>query len=465
MNLIDKVKNSINKYKMLQQGECVLIALSGGPDSVCLLHVLKELSVDMKLTLNAIYVDHGLRPDEIPMEIEFCRKLSNSMGIPFNIKKIAPMLILKQKHSSLNLQESARKLRYEALQDEALRVKADKIATGHNADDQAETFIMRLLRGSGPAGLSSIPPVRGNIIRPLIEIEKSEIENYLKNKKLSYIIDSSNLKDCYLRNKIRREIIPLFKKYNPNFINTLLRTAEILRQENDYIELKAAKVLVRLINRKEKNKIELFLAPLENLDKVLLRRVLRIVIDKTEGLRSIGYEHIEEIINLIHKSETGARIYLPNGIRAIKRYSTLLITAEPHRKLGEYILNPNSKVVIKEAAVVLIATITENTNNLGDGKKEAVFDADKLNFPLKIRPRKKGDFFYPFGLGKRKKLKDFFIDEKLPLEERDLVPILTSSDDIIWVIGYRIDDRYKVMPSTKNVLRVLVKPSNLIFSN
>lgn len=457
MELIKKVIRTVERYGMLYGGERVLIALSGGPDSVCLLDVLNALKERWRLSLSALYIDHGLRPEETPGEIEFCKRIAERYGIEFHVVSINVRDYAERE--GFTFQEAGRILRYICLEQEALRTDADRIATGHHADDQAETIIMRLIRGAGRRGLSGIPPVRGKVIRPLIELSRDEIEEYISSKRLDYIIDSSNLKDEYFRNRIRREVIPILKKFNPNLLNTLSRTAHILREEDDFINTFVHKALMRLISRKTSDTVELFLSPLETLERVVLRRALLRVIDETRGLRSIKMENIEDIIGLIKKGSSGDRIYLPGGIRAIRSYSTLIITSKKPQRVQECELKVPGETLIKEAGVVLIATIEENVNNYGDGKETACFDINSLSFPLKIRARKEGDFFYPFGLGKRKKLQDFFVDEKVPRDIRDSVPLLISGEDIIWVVGYRTDERYRVGPSTERVLKITVRLS------
>ncbi len=457
MDIIEKVTRTIRKYNMLSGGERVLVALSGGPDSVCLLDILNELKEQWGLFLSALYVDHGLRPEETPEEIEFCKNISRQYGIEFNAISVKVKDYAGQ--TGLTIQEAARVLRYHCLEQEAIRTDADRIATGHHLDDQAETIVMRLIRGTGRKGLSGIPPVRGRVIRPLIEIPRDEIEAYLSRKGLKYIVDSSNLKDEYLRNRIRREVMPVLKRFNPNLLKTLSRTAQIMREEDDFINLSVHKALMRLISRKRDDTVELFLSPLEALHRVVLRRALLRVIDETRGLRSIKMENIEDIIDLIEKGKTGDRVYLPGGIRAIRSYSTLVITARKPQRVQECELKVPGETLIKEAGIVLISNVEENRGHYGDGKEMACFDLDLLSFPLRIRARREGDYFYPFGLGKRKKLQDFFVDEKVPRDERDSVPLLVSGSDIIWVVGYRIDDRYRVSPSTERVLRIRVRLS------
>jgi tRNA(Ile)-lysidine synthase len=269
--------------------------------------------------------------------------------------------------------------------------------------------------------------------------------------------------DNYLRNRIRHSIIPLLKNINKDFIGTVSRNADILRQEERYLEIQVTKTLMKLISRKTDSRIELFLLPMEALDVAILRRVLRRAVSETRGLKRLGLASIEDLIKLVKSGRSGDRLYLPDSIRAIKSYSTLILTAEKTPTLGEYTVNGPCSITIREASRVIAVTLVERSevDAFGDGMRIACLDADKLEFPLTIRSRKSGDFFYPLGLGNRKKLQDFFVDEKIPRDERGIIPLLISNNEICWIIGRRVDDRYKVNDNTKRVLRLEVNPSEI----
>ncbi|RJQ53714.1 MAG: tRNA lysidine(34) synthetase TilS [Nitrospiraceae bacterium] len=478
MELSIKVKETVGKYAMLSEGDCVLIGLSGGPDSVCLAVILDKLKADFNLSLHAVYVDHGLRPDEAVAEKEFCGDLCKRLGINFfcetvDVKKY-------KKDNGLNTQEAARGLRYRVFGDIAGDINASRIALGHNADDRAETFLINLFRGSGRKGLTGIPPVRGLesrvkiqdsrfkknilIIRPLIEIERREIEEFLteqfkiknSNFNIPFVIDSSNLKKDYFRNWIRLSFLSELKNRNPALVRNMCRTMDILKEEDDYLEIIVTKTLMKLITGKTAGAIELFLVPLETMERPVLRRVLRRAIDETEGLGGISFTHIWDIIDLVKSGKSGDRIYLPKEIRVIKSYSTLKITSGPPVRIGSHSLDVPGELALKEAGVYLKASLEGVTDDHSDGKTGAIFDAGKMGFPLAVRARREGDFFYPSGSGGRKKLQDFFVDEKVPRDERDSVPVVLSGDDIVWVAGYRADERFRVTGKTEKVLRLKI---------
>ncbi len=459
MNILDKVKLTVQKHDMLRAGEHVLIGLSGGADSVCLLAVLDRLKPEMNLRITAAYLDHGLRPAETPAEVDFCRDLCGSFDIPFVIKMLN--VLEHSKTEKLSKQESARDLRYRALQEIAAEVGAHRIAIGHHADDQAETILMRLFRGTGPSGMAGIPPVRKNIIRPLIDIERTQIESFLDAEGIAFMVDSSNQRDDYLRNKLRHHVMPAIKKLNRDVIKTMSRTAEICREEERFFGVQVTKTLMKMISRKTDSSIELFIAPMEAMDIVILRRVLRRALDETRGLREIGLVHIGEVIHLIRSGTAGDRVYLPGGRRAIKKYATLLITADVPKRIETLVLDVAQSLPIPETGIVLTSRLIPRQQwdgSFGDGRTSAVFDAARLSLPLIIRSRAAGDFFYPMGFGKRKKIQDFFVDQKIARDERDAVPLLVSNDSIAWVVGYRIDDRYAVGDATEQLVQFQIKP-------
>jgi tRNA(Ile)-lysidine synthase len=449
---LDKVFSTIQKNDMLRGGEKVLIGLSGGADSVCLLHVLSLLRDRLNLDPIALYIDHGLRPHETGEEIEFCSHLSEGLSVDFQNTSI-DVKTYAQEHG-YGIQEAARELRYMTFERVASNIGAEKIALGHTIDDQLETFFMRIFRGSGPKGLSGIPPVRGMIIRPLLDVEREDIEQYLKGERVRFIMDSSNLKKDYLRNRLRIVLIPEMKKIAPHIAQSIARMADILREEEKYFEIIIAKTLMRLISRKTDARIELFLSPLEAMDIVILRRVLRKALAETRGLKGIEFIHIESIIQLVKHGRQGDRLHLPGGIRAIKDYATLVLTSEIPATVNTCMLNVPGKVLLKEIGVVIKASIEHTAAQYGNGKTIAVFDAGKTGTELTVRGRKKGDFFYPLGFGKRKKLQDYFVDEKVPRDERDAVPIVVAGDDIVWIAGYRGDERFKVSQATERFLKI-----------
>lgn len=455
-DLKERIAHYIKKLDLLEGGERVLIGLSGGPDSLSLMHILHMLSSDFNLSLSALYVDHGLRPADTAGEIEFCHNACKALGIDFNFREVdVKTSPLKGTHG---LQAAARELRYAALYEAAHTANASRIALGHTKDDNGETFLINLIRGSGMKGLSGIPPRRGAIIRPLLETSRDEIVSFLSSRKLAYVKDPSNLMDKYLRNSLRHRLLPELTRINPNILETLYRTSEILRQEDEYLELQVTKSLMRLISRKTPERLELFLTPMETMPTVLLRRSIRRALREIKGIPPLSFRHIEYIIELIHRGKSGDSVDLPHGLKAIRRYSLLILTTEKPRKLGDYTLMPDQELHLEEASLVLrVSEIPQPQTT--DGRRSAVFDVTKLQFPLTVRKRRPGDFFLPSGFGKRRKIQDFFVDEKIPKDERDTIPLICSDQEIVWIVGYRTDDRFLPDGKTKKFLLISSHPA------
>lgn len=451
-DLIAAIEETMRRNRLLSAGDSVLVGLSGGPDSSCLLAVLHSLREKYQLDIHAVYVNHNLRPGEVPAEIAFCRSLCETLGVAFLQRSIDVASLRKERR--MNLHEAARELRYQAFRDAALEVRANRIALAHTADDQAETFIMRLTRGSGPAGLSGIPIMRDSIIRPLLEVEREEITRFLRGKDIVPVTDSSNLTEDYFRNAVRMSVMPVLKRSNPGLARSLCHTMAILQEEERYFGILVTKTLMKLISRKTEGRIELFLAPMEAMETVILRRVLRRAISETAGLRGIAFGHIEDIISLIRKGAAGQRIRIPNGIRVIRQYAVLVITCEePHRIAACELAVPGEAVIIG-AGLVLTAAFVPSAEQPVDGRANVLLDAENMKLPLIVRPRRPGDRFRPMGFAGTRKVQDLFVDLKVPRDERDSVPIVTSGDDIVWVAGYRADDRFKVTEHTKKFLRL-----------
>jgi len=451
-DLLEKAEQTIRKNSLIAQGDSVLVGFSGGPDSTCLLYLLQALKERYQMQIHSLYINHNLRPAEVPAEIAFCRKFSEGLGIPFMVESIDVVSFCKEYR--MNRQEAARELRYQAFGKAAAEIGANKVALAHNGDDQAETLLMRLVRGAGPAGLAGIPIKRDNIIRPLLETGRDEIERFLQIRNIVPVTDSSNLKEDYFRNRIRINVMPALKQANPNLLQSLAHTMDILREEERYFGILVTKTLMKLISRKFQKRIELFLSPMEAMEPVILRRVLRRALSETEGLRGIGFSHIEDIIALIRNGKSGDRLVLPRNIRVIKDYALLVITSEEPVRIAEYTLELPGKAVIVNARQVVTAVLEENFVEFGDGKSSVILDAEKMKFPLTVRPRRPGDYFYPLGFGRKKKLQDFLVDMKVPRDERDSVPIVASGDDIVWIAGHRGDERFKVTDQTKKFVRL-----------
>jgi tRNA(Ile)-lysidine synthase len=454
--LLTKIKETIRKYRMLSPGDRVLVAVSGGPDSVCLMSVLQALAKDLDLILSIAHLDHMFRGNESANEALFVGELANTFGIPATIEKFdVPAYCLERGFSP---QEGAREARYDFLQRVATAFDASHIATGHTADDQAETFLMRLLRGAGASGLSAIPPVRDNIIRPLIEITRDEVLEYLKKTGLSFVTDPSNTKPIYTRNRIRLEIIPVLKGFNPRIVETLAAEAALLRDEDEAIELHCATLADGILERNE-NDLVIKRNEFSALPVAFRRRLLKRALDLA-GVESAGLSQvqIDEVLAFTVSAQSGRTMNLPHGLIVGREYDRFVLSTRSRTDAFSYPISIPGVTVIPELPLTVETLITDRLPVEPEDKNyvwQALFDYDKMGSLLTFRNRHPGDWFCPAGMGgKRKKLQDYFVDKKIPRRMRDTVPLLCSGEDILWVAGLRTDERFLPGPNTKRGLMV-----------
>ena len=479
---IKKFKQTIARYDLLEippaagleKGDKVLVAVSGGPDSVALLYALLEIKDEFNLRLYVAHLNHKLRGKESDADQKFVKKLASELDLKFFTKSIDVKREAKKK--KLSLEEAARLVRYRYLENLADRIKADKIAMGHQADDQAETFLMRLVRGAGGAGLSGIPPKRGKIIRPLIEIKREEIEKFLKQKGLSYRTDSSNLLPNYFRNKIRLVLLPqIKKKFNPKIVDILNRASNIISLQQEYVEKKCEEILCLVCKSKKKGKIVLDLKRFMNYNICLKRETIRLCVKElcgdrfaslTTSLAELSFDSIERTLNLIQKQKSGRRVRLTGSIWAEVSGENLAIYSRKEKQYNYPISFPGQRNLRDlgmriKSEIVSRSSLPENIKSKGE--MVAFLDWEKLKGPFRLRSRRPKDKFKPLGMQGTKSVADFLIDMKVPRYERDEVMLLTTKGKIAWILGYRISDEFKVTDlkaqnscKTKKVLRIEV---------
>ena len=454
---------------MLEHNSRVLAAVSGGPDSVAMLHVLVSLRSKYNLTLSAAHLNHMIRGRDADEDARCAEEISKKLGLPFFCARKNVPLFMKK--TSLSPEEAARKVRYNFLEKIAKDQKADKIAIGQTADDQAETVLLALIRGTGIAGLSGIPPTRSleksaaMVIRPLIEVSRQEIEKYLEAKKITARLDASNLKPVYLRNKIRLELLPMLEtNYSPNIKTALVKLADILREDNQFI-LEETKKLVPKMLIKNNGGVKLDLHAIKTIPLPLQQRLVRKAVNTISGnTQPLSVNHWEQIKKLMNSGRTGSYLTLPGTAAVRKEYNSLLFVPQKYPKNAvEHInceLNVPGRNYIPETGWTIDTSLLEHSGNFPKGMEEAVFDYDRIHFPLRIRFRKAGDRFHPFGMKGSKKLKDYFIDRKVPAGERNTVPLLSDKRRIIWVMdpekcGYGIiSEKVKVTGKTARILQI-----------
>ena len=476
--LEEKILQTIEKFDMLSFNDRVLIGVSGGPDSVTLLSVLLSFKKKYNLSIFIAHLDHMLRGEESDKDVDFVKNLAQELGLLCEVKSCHLTELAHKEH--LSLEEAARKYRYKFYFETAKKIKANKIALGHNADDQVETVLMRFLRGSGLEGLMGIPPMRGKIIRPLIECSREEIEEYCQEHKTRYRIDSSNKEIVYFRNKIRLELLPLLSKdYNKNIKDITLRLRNIVSEVSAYLNQETELLFKEVAKQENPETVIIDLKKFAPLPLALKRRIIRKSIEVVKGnLYSISFRHSNEILKLTEYQLGEKEIYLPDNLMAKKIYNKIMLykkrisknQTEEMPTPWEYNILIPGKTEIKSLGIKVEIKILDSTDiksflyftrKKSKGKFLEFIDYNKVKLPLKLRNRRSGDRFYPLKMEGLKKIKDFFIDNKIPKGYRNLIPILVDSEDqIIWVMGMRLDDRVKINSDTKKVLRVKTKIKN-----
>lgn len=460
----------IKENKLVSRHERLVVAVSGGPDSVCLLYILASLRHDLDIDLYIAHLNHQLRGKDSAADARYVASLAKKLSIPTTI--ISRDVKSYQKQHRLSLEEAAREVRYQFLAGVAAEVDATKVAVGHTADDHIETMLMHLIRGSGMKGLRGLSPLNKinisggslTVIRPLLNLTRKETINYCHDRKLKPRLDASNLSTEPLRNKIRLQLLPLLRKYNPQINQALRRLSRTAITDLDFIEKEANRVLDNIVQF-GKESVVIKKKGFLTLHPSLQRQILRLAIESLLGsLKDIESSHIEDIINALDKP-AGKIIGLPFGLNFNIEYDNYILAPAtvslcPFPTLaGEVKLKIPSKTSFSGWAINAI--VEKKSGGKGWGGKtdefSACFDLDKIGKNLTVRSRQKGDRFQPLGMKQLKKLNIFMIDARIPQAWRRNIPIICAGDNIIWVVGYRISEQFKVRPETKNVLRLLFR--------
>jgi len=449
VTLLERVERTIRRHAMLAGGESVLVAVSGGADSVALLHVLATLAPAWGLRLHTLHVDHGLRADSA-RDAEFVRRLGERLGIPVDVATVT----VERRGS---LEAAARAARYAALAACADRVGAARIALGHTADDQAETALMRVLQGAGLRGLAGIPPVRDRIIRPLIECRRADLIAELRQAGLEWVEDPSNQDPKFLRNRIRHELLPLLaESYNPGIADALARVAALTREAVNALERTAAVELERLAAVGD-GAVTLPLGALRTLPRQVAAEVLRQAAGRLGSrapLRAWAHRGLRRVL----VEPAPRRPFRLGGVTLEVSGPRVRLSLAALPALVERALAVPGRVELPEIGAALVATLVEAERYvIPDEACRVAFDADELPPALVVRPRRAGDGVEPFG-GGRRKLKDLLIDAKVPRWERDRVPVIEAAGRTLWVAGVRRGAAAPVTAHTRRVLELALVP-------
>jgi len=468
--LLKTIESFIAKNSLLNKGERVLVCVSGGPDSVFLLHLISSLRKKYRLKLFIAHVNHGLRGKESDSDEIFVFNLSRKLKLPFfscraDVKKIA-------KSRKMSTEEAARELRYNFFVNLSVRHNIDRAMLGHTKDDQVETIIMRILRGTGIKGLCGMKAenkIRGvNFIRPLLETEKTQIVSFLKKHKINSRTDSSNLKEGYFRNKVRLKIIPVLSKYSPQLKENIFRMGENAKQVDEFLESKVSDVYKKAVKTKTKSSLQLEKKIFWKLPAVLRSELLRKIIRELKGdLTGIDFKHIQILEDFIRGNiSKGRRLDLPKAV-LITRTRKYIDFQDKKTVLDKIdlkyprFLNLKKCLRIPELNLELKASVIKNKISIKKLRQHSgmveYFDFDKLRFPLEVRTRKSGDLFHPLGSRGKKKLKKFLIDKKVSFQAKDNIALIISAGEIAWVAGLRLAENFKVTEDSKRILKIQAK--------
>jgi len=452
--VLKKVVRVIEEHRLFEPGHTVIVAVSGGADSVALLDILASLE-HLRLRLVVAHLNHGLRGAESDGDAEFVARLAERYGLP--LESGAADVRETARAEGLSLEEAGRKARYRWFDDLAERHGARRIALGHHADDQAETFLLRLLRGAGTTGLRGMRPLSaGRYARPLLTLSRAEIEGYLKRQSLSWRDDRSNSDTRFLRNRIRHECLPYLATYNPAVSERLVAAADILAADEEALERVVDQVMAR-IGAVESTGVCLNIPLLRAEPAGIRLRVYRRAIRFVKGdLALVSHCHLKRIDDLVHSSRVNGGFSLPGGFSARRRYETLVFSRKEEQADTAWevrIDGPGTyRLPFGVSLIVRLAAPPARWENVP--RSRAYFDPVKIPFPWFVRTFRPGDRFSPFGMTGTRKVKDFFIDAKVPVDLRRRIPLLFGGGRLLWICGLRRGGAGRLTPETHEAVEV-----------
>lgn len=453
-HFVHTVEQYIRQHRLLQSGDRILATVSGGVDSVVMLDVLLSLKDRWNLTVAVAHFNHQLRGEESDADEAFVRQLCSERNLECFVEHADTHSVARDQRKSI--QAAARDLRYEFFATVRSKHGFTKIATAHNADDNAETLLLNLIRGAGVRGLSGIPVLRSdlNVIRPLLGTSRSEIELYAKHRSLTFRTDSSNLHDHYARNFVRHAVLPLLKNHlNPNLTSTLNRTAALFRDLDAFVVNTTSEVLKNVI---EKETPEWLILKIEELQKLpsYLQEYSLLIASQRFAQGEVDFSSVRSLMNLT-VAETGSLYSLTKDCIVVRDRNRLVFRRSGGEIPFSYRIEANK--LYQFDRFWFASSPSDSFQKIDNGLIEFV-DADRLGNNLVLRNWKEGDWFYPLGMEGKKKLSDFFIDAKIPIYEKHSIPVLEADGSIVWVCGRRIDHRFRVSESTRHILKLEYLP-------
>ncbi len=473
--MMKKVLEYQRQLRLIEDGDRIVVGFSGGADSVCLLLVMEELKKYYDISFCGVHVEHGIRGEESLKDAEFAKTFCNKRQIPFFVYHVdAPA---KAANEGCSLEEAARDLRYQCFAAAREAFGGNKVAVAHHGDDNAETMLFHLIRGTGIRGMAGISPKRGEIIRPLLCVTREEIEAYIKDAGADYCTDSTNADITYSRNRIRNCVLPELRKINPRATEHMTSLSRQVTSLYEYVSREAWRAGKDGLANARDGEVSLHKAHVAAMDPVLQREFLHQVLGIAAGSKKdIGEIHVEELTRLFY-SNTGKMCNLPYGLLATVGYDQVVISKymgnEDHKEDGIIGEKTSREMIslddILSQSVTLSEGLTISAKILDfDGDCEKIpektytkwFDYDRINGTVFLRKRRIGDYLIINQQGNQKKLKEYFIHEKIPRQLREQIWLLAEDAHIIWAIGHRISEGYKVTSKTKRILEVQVEKEN-----
>lgn len=451
----------MEQYHMAEKGERILAAVSGGADSICLLLVLLALQRERKYQLCVVHVEHGIRGEDSRKDAKFVENFCKVHKIPCKVYHCKAEDYAR-KHK-MTVEEGARTLRYEYFEEAAREFGADKIAVAHNQNDCAETMLFHLARGTGLKGLCGILPVRGKIIRPLLCVERNEIEAYLESQGQEYCTDKTNEETAYTRNRIRHQVLPVLKEINSQVVGHMNQMASVALELQELLEQMTREAWENCVRKEESHTLLLHNIQKEKgmIQKSLVHQIL---IEEAGSGQDISAVHVQEVLDLVEK-QVGKKVSLPYELEAERSYDGIIIGKREIPEGGEteeqtarrvWEIIPDRTIQIPEYGYQVQAKILEGTIENQEIPQKIYtkwFDYDKIKGTLSVRNRLPGDYLTIAG-GGRKPVNRYMIDEKIPQSLREEIPVLAEGNHVLWVVGYRISEYYKITEDTNTILQV-----------
>ncbi len=466
--MIEKVRKYIEQYQMINRGDTIILGISGGADSVCLLFVLLELCEEYELNLMGVHVNHNLRGDEALRDQEFVETICKEHQVPCEVISVDVRREAQKRKRSL--EEAGREVRQEAFAEimENNNLTGNvKIATAHHGNDNAETLLMNLARGTGISGLVGIAPVCDNRIRPLLCVQRTEIELYLREKGQSFCIDHTNLENIYTRNILRNMVIPQLEELvNAQTVVHMNQTMEEMGKIESYLQEDVNRTWESCVQcNSEKTRMILYGEMLEKKNEIIQERVIKRAIEEVAGSRrNIGRVHVAHVLQLFGR-QVGRVVHLPYGVEGKRTYEGVEIyqvtNVTENEKSLENIYESGMKLVIPGKTYLSDGSVVKTRildGNVMDKKQENTytkyFDYDIMTGVPYIRTRNIGDYIVVNQSGNKQALKKYYINNKVPEELRDRIPLVTLDNEVLWVMGYRRSSRYETNENTNKVLEV-----------